>query len=618
MPIQKLPDIIINQIAAGEVIERPASVVKELIENSIDARAQNITVEIEAGGKNLIKITDDGDGISKADLPLMFERHATSKVLGKNLLNISTLGFRGEGLASIASIAKVKVVSQNANDNACSYEVNAGKATEIKEANLSKGTILEVRDLFCSVPARLKFLKSDKYEASLISELVNKIALSNPTIGFSLKIDGKEKFNYRCLNSVELYSNRYADIMGADFVENSYDVDYEEEDIKVSGRISLPNFNRGSSDKQFFYINKRPVKDKVFQAALRSSYFDFLARDRHPVCLVFLEIPNFEVDINVHPAKTEIRFRDAEKIKQILKTAFKAKLKSNNFSFNQSSFDQINKMVNKNAIFHHQKVSNSASGKITQDKINNLSNSPTPTQTVATGFNNYTPKASNITANNLKLDVDNEVEFRQFEVDEGVHQELTKNSLGAAICQIHNSYIISQTEEGLVLVDQHAAHERINYERSKDVNEVGKIKTQTHLIAEIIELSEIEIVRLLEYREKLADYGLKFEKFGIKAVAIKESPDFLAKENFHSFLKDLAESIIENDDIVLMQEKFKEHYGNIACHYSIRSGRKLNIDEMNQLLRDMESTPHTSTCNHGRPTYIKLKLSDIEKLFERS
>ncbi|MBT4921811.1 MAG: DNA mismatch repair endonuclease MutL [Rickettsiales bacterium] len=615
MPIQKLPNILINQIAAGEVIERPASVVKELIENSIDANAKNIEIIISAGGKNLIKIIDDGDGVAKEEFALMFERHATSKLSGKNLLNIITLGFRGEGLASIASIANIRLTSKIASDKAYSYEINGGTAGKVQEANLSKGTIIEVRDLFCTVPARLKFLKADKYEASLITALVNQIALSNPDISFNLSIDDKQKLKYRTLNLDEHFDNRYADIIGSDFVENSYKLDYAEDDIKVQGRISFPNFNRGSSDKQFFYINKRPVKDKIFQAALRSSYFDFLPRDRHPVCLIFLEIPNYEIDINVHPSKTEIRFRDGEKVKKILKTAFKEKLKNNDFSFNQNSFDQMKSMVNKNKIFHHQKY-NEKSAQLDISKLDNLSSSGSGTQAFA-----YPSAASvNSQPSSPSFELNQDPKFRTFEAsgqDLGSDNvDNTSHSLGAAICQVHNTYIIAQTEEGMVIVDQHAAHERINYEKSKNITE-GNVKTQTHLIAEIVELSEIEIAKLLEFRDQLAELGLKFEKFGIKAVAIKESPDFLSGCDFVTFLKDLAESIIENNDIILMQDKFKEHYGNIACRYSIRSGRQLSVDEMNHILRSMEQTSHTSTCNHGRPTYIKLKLSDIEKLFER-
>ncbi|MBT4989861.1 MAG: DNA mismatch repair endonuclease MutL [Rickettsiales bacterium] len=614
MPILKLSDIIINQIAAGEVIERPASVVKELVENSIDANAKNIDITISVGGKNLIKVTDDAVGVPKSEIPLMFERHATSKLTGKNLLNIMTLGFRGEGLASIASISKIKLVSKTQDDIAYSYEINGGVAGDIQEANLSKGTIIEVRDLFYSVPARLKFLKSDKYEARLITSLVNQIALSHPNISFNLSIDDKLKAKYTGTNSSEHFDNRYADIIGCDFVENSYKLDFDQSDIKITGRISLPTFNRGSSDKQFFFVNKRPVKDKVFQAALRASYFDFLARDRHPVCLIFLEIPNYEIDVNVHPSKTEIRFRDGEKIKHILKTAFKEKLKESNFNFNQNSFNQVTKAVNKNKIFHHEKYYDKIA-QLDVGKLNNLSNSPIS--------NSQTFAASAITVNNNSdnhaLDLNTEPQFRKFESNIEVGKSNINNqelSLGAAICQIHNTYIIAQTEDGMILVDQHAAHERINYEKNKGDTEIN-VKTQTHLIAEIVELSEVEIAKLLEFREELSNYGLKFEKFGIKAVAIKESPEFLAKCNFANFLKDLAESIIENSDIILMQDKYKEHYGNIACHYSIRSGRQLNIDEMNHLLRSMEATPHSSTCNHGRPTYIKLKLSDIEKLFER-
>jgi DNA mismatch repair protein MutL len=611
MPIQKLPDVIINQIAAGEVIERPVSVVKELVENSVDANAKNIKIEISSGGKNLIKITDDGDGVEGKQLPLMFERHATSKLTGKNLLNINTLGFRGEGLASIASIAKVKVISKTIEDKAYSYQISGGEVIQdITEANLSIGTIIEIRDLFYSVPARLKFLKTDKYEATLITAWVNQIALSNPQIAFTLIIDDKEKLKFRGLTSKDLFINRYADILGSDFVENAHTVNYQNDDISVKGLISVPNFNRGSSDKQFFYVNNRPVKDKIFQAALRSSYFDFLARDRHPVCLVFLEIPNYEIDVNVHPSKIEIRFRDGEKIKQILKTAFKEKLKENNFNFNQNSFDQIAKSVTKNKLFQHDKFSDKAIS-MPKSQLAKVTDNLQYQAVSAPSKPSYVAQTSN-----FNLALDSKPEFRSFELNQEEQQKFEKLDLGAAICQIHNSYIIAQTKEGIVLVDQHAAHERINYEKTKD-NQALKPKTQTHLIAEIVELSELEITKLLDYKDELADYGLKFEKFGITAVAIKESPEFLAKANFATFLKDLAESIIENDDIVLMQDKYKEHFGNIACHYSIRSGRKLNIDEMNNLLRSMEATPNSSTCNHGRPTYVKLKLSDIEKLFER-
>ena len=605
MPIQKLSNLIINQIAAGEVIEKPYSVVKELVENSIDAQAKNISIEIEAGGKNLIKIIDDGVGINHQELPLAFERHATSKLSGKNLLNISTMGFRGEALASIASIAKVKITSVTKDSKAHSLEIKAGIAEKIISAKLSKGTIIEIRDLFFATPARLKFLKNDRYEENQITEIIKKIALANPSISFSLITDGKAKLNYKAVNN-EYLDLRYANILDSNFIDNSHKINYEEQDIKIEGRISYPNLNRGMSDKQFFFVNKRSVKDKIFHSAIRSAYYDFLAKDRHPICLIHLTLPYFEVDINAHPAKTEIRFRDSEKIKKIIKNAFKQALENNNFNFNQSSFENVKLAVKKNKHFFHQKGQEKTNYfNINQDNL--VSSSQLTNKTVI-------PKS------NLALELDSKPQFRDFQIPD-YQEEINQNQefpLGAAICQIHETYVISQTQDALFIVDQHAVAERIKYEKTKNNLAQEPIKTQTHLISEIIELEEKQIIELMNFQTELSNYGLRFEKFGIKALTLKETPDFITSDNFHNFFSELADSIIENKSLVFIQKKFKDHYGNIACSNSLRSGRKLNMKEMNQLLRDMENISHTSSCNHGRPTFIKLKKTDIENLFERS
>jgi DNA mismatch repair protein MutL len=607
--IRILPQVLINRIAAGEVVERPASVVKELVENSIDAGAKNIEVFIENGGKNLIRIKDDGQGINKEDLSLCVKRYATSKLPEEDLFNINSYGFRGEALPSIASISRFKIISKKFDSNdAWEINIEGGEEKEIKPANLSNGTLIEVKDLFYATPARLKFLKTDTTEKAKIIEVIEKISLSNPKINFIFHADTKKILELKSdliSESENSLEKRVENLLGKDFFDNSIKINSKRGNAEISGFISLPTFNCGNSLQQYLFVNNRPVKDKVLVSALRVGYMDFMARDRFPISVIFINLPPHEVDVNVHPAKSEVRFLFEQEIRGMLIGTIKNALNENSKKTSttissdiinyfkpeeiRQNFDnKLNEKASEIISFDYYK--NEKSKNNYAQNINIFSSTPLP------------PQAKIIEASPQEIQVDNNKFY----------------PLGFAKAQLHGNYILSQTEAGFILVDMHAAHERITYEKLKIQYEQRGIRSLKLLLPEIIELSEANLEKLLEKKIEFEKFGLVFEKFSNQAIEIKEIPEILENQNIKKLITEILDDLIETGEQLKLSEKIEHILETFACHTSIRNGRILNIDEMNALLREMENTPNSGQCNHGRPTYIKLELKDLEKLFERT
>ena len=605
MPIQELSDILISRIAAGEVVERPSSVVKELVENSLDAGAKSVKIKIASGGRNLISVIDDGDGIVKEDLELALKRHATSKISGNNLLEISSFGFRGEGLASIASVAKLKLISRH-KDAKQAYEITClgGDLQKTSLANLSKGTIVTVTDLFYATPARLKFLRSERSENMFVTELTKKFSLANPDISFTLIIDDREILSYDASD----FETRISKVLGKDFLQNSISMSYKQENYEFSGYISLPTYNRASNNLQYSFVNSRLIKDKIILNSVKIAYQDYLEKDRYPVVILFLKIPYIEVDVNVHPTKNEIRFRDSQKIRNMLISALKETIQKAEFKAAPEITNKALASFKKSNALHktsHNVVSSPSAWQATSTPKSNI---------VAQNFVAWKPQET--TEQSLfksAVDIPPESVDRSKEIIE----EYFEFPLGSAVAQLHKTYIISQTKNGLIIVDQHAAHERLVYEKLKQTLNEEHIKTQKHLFSEMVELDEIHLDGLLNYKSQLLEFGVVIEKFGAKGIVIKETPEIFKEINIKKFITDLADNIIEFGESLNLNEKFTEIYGNHACHNSVRAGRILNIAEMNKILRDMENTPFSGQCNHGRPTYIELNKFDLEKLFGR-
>jgi DNA mismatch repair protein MutL len=612
MKLHILSPTTINRIAAGEVIERPASAVKELVENAIDAGASKIEVVVNNGGRNLISVSDDGKGMDAAELELCVERHATSKLSDDDLFDINFLGFRGEALPSIGSVSRMTITSRKAGSiDAWALKIDGGEKSEVHPAQLNRGTKIEVRDLFFATPVRLKFLKTEGTETSYIQDVINKLAMAYPHVAFTLKNEKKTLIN---TSSNDLQA-RLGDILGKDFKENSIQLQLEREGMKLSGYIGLPTFNKGTAASQYIFVNKRPVKDKFLMGVIRAAYQDFLARERYPVVALFLEIANGEVDVNVHPTKAEVRFRDAQHIRGLIMSGLKAAL--------STAGHRASTTVAKEAI-----TAFKPEAKIAYFPRQEFSE-------ITKNFPDYFPPVEN------KLEDKETASFRHptfmqnaqeklFEQAEEVlamrPQELEISNenergvaykLGFARCQLHDTYIVAQTQNGIVIVDQHAAHERLVYERLKESLAKTGVKTQSLLIPEVVDLSAIEIDRLMEQQPALQKLGLVFEKFGDHSVIVRETPAMLGLMDVQGLIKNLANDLEEFGEILSIQENLEHVAGTMACHGSVRAGRKLNVAEMNNILREMEATPYSGQCNHGRPTYVELKLHDVEKLFGR-
>lgn len=633
MTIRILPQTIINRIAAGEVVERPASVVKELVENSIDADAKNIEIIIENGGKNLISIKDDGKGMDKDELALAIKRHATSKLDDDDLFNIKHFGFRGEALPSIASISRMKIASiKQGESDAFEINIEGGEEGSIKPSRLNKGTLIEIRDLFYATPARLKFLKTDRVEKSRITETIEKISLANPEINFTLISDGKKilDFNNKTILNTNPLENRIEQLLGTDFLKNSIQVESQRNNSVISGYIGLPTYNAGNSLKQFLFVNGRPVKDKVLLSALRVGYMDYLAKDRFPIAAIFLEIPAHEVDVNVHPAKSEVRFRFEQEVRGMIIGTIKNLLAQNTQKTSTTISDSVVKLFKADS---ENQISYNNSNNELPDYNNINSEKASPSLREANKENLFTPQSlpprSKVLEDNYanvahKYNTENTSAEAQpvntAEVIEKQEQEKVQKHfpLGFAKAHLHENYIVSQTEEGLILVDAHAAHERITYEKLKVQYEERGVRSLKLLLPEIIELTEDGLDKLLDKKNELAKLGLVFDKFGNNAISVTEVPEILEKQSIKKLIQDIIDDIIEHGEEISLSEKIEHVLETFACHTSVRTGRKLNIEEMNSLLREMEKTPASGQCNHGRPTYIKLELKDIERLFGRS
>jgi DNA mismatch repair protein MutL len=602
MPIRLLPPTLVNRIAAGEVIERPASAVKELVENAIDAGATRIDVTLRDGGRSLITVADDGSGMSAAELALAVERHATSKLPDDDLTHIATLGFRGEALPSIAAVGRLAITSRQAgSDAAWSLAVEGGAKGAVQPAALGQGTRVELRDLFYATPARLKFLKAARTELDHASDVVNRLAMANPGIAFALFDDARPVLRYAAAAGDLLGGDaaaarlaRLAQVMGREFADNALPIDVVREGVRLTGHIGLPTLNRATAAQQYLFVNGRPVRDRLLQGAVRGAYQDFLARDRHPLVALFLELPAEAVDVNVHPTKAEVRFRDPGLVRGLIVGAAKHAL----------------------AAAGHRASTTVAAATLgsLRPATATMGTAWRQTTTVPRGF------AEAAAAAYAPLEAD-AGELPGFAAPNArtAQPEATADAfpLGAARAQLHETYIVAQTADGIVIVDQHAAHERLVYERMKQALSATGIERQSLLIPEVVELEAAAVERLLARRAELAELGLVIEAFGPGAVVVREVPALLGPADVQGLVRDLADELAEFGQALGLKERLEAICGTMACHGSVRAGRRLTPAEMDALLREMEATPHSGQCNHGRPTYVELKLADIERLFGR-
>ena len=602
MPVRQLPEQIVNRIAAGEVVERPASVVKELVENAIDAGASRIDIFTDGGGRRRIGITDDGGGMTHGDLALAVDRHATSKLDDEDLLQIRTLGFRGEALPSIGAVAKLGITTRHASEpHAWSLSVEAGMKSAIMPAALSAGTRVEVSDLFYATPARLKFLKTDRTEAEAIREVVRRLAMARPDIAFTLAGEERAPVSFAAaLPGATGRLTRLGDILGADFRANAVEIVAEREGVVIDGFAALPTLTRANALGQYLFVNGRPVRDKLLLGAVRGAYADYLPRDRHPVLALFVALDAREVDVNVHPAKAEVRFRNAGLVRALIVSALKAALAREGMRAATIGGSATIAAFRPAAV-----PIRSWDWRRSPARPDDARRSYMPSRGGG-GFAEAAQAAFDVGAPAADLRVEAEPAA-----------ELIDRPLGAARAQVHETYIVAQTRDGLVIVDQHAAHERIVYEKLKAAIEKVGVARQILLIPEIVELDETDVERLAARAEELARFGLVLDAFGPGAVALRETPSLLGEIDGAGLIRDLAEHISEWDETLPLERRLMQVASSMACHGSVRAGRRLKPDEMNALLREMETTPNSGQCNHGRPTYVELKLTDIERLFGR-
>jgi DNA mismatch repair protein MutL len=613
--ILRLPPGAVNRIAAGEVIERPAAVVKEIVENAIDAGARRIDIEIEHGGKSRICVVDDGCGMGPDDLLLAVERHATSKLSpgadgDYDLMNIATMGFRGEALPSIGAVARLVITSRaEGSSEAWSLSVEGGAQDGPSPAAFGgHGTRIEVRDLFYATPARLKFLKSDQAETTAVGETVRRLAMARHEAAFTLSSSGRKILNLPAeAPGEEGRLKRLAAIMGRDFGDNALAINAERDGVRVSGFAGLPTYNRGLPDKQFLFVNGRPVRDKLIVGAVRGAYADFLARDRHPAVALFVDLPAETVDVNVHPAKTEVRFRDAGGVRGLLVGALRHALA-----------EAGHRAATTTSAYALGRMTPQSSGQVTPMRPGWRPHLPE---------NPYRPDSAAL-ADAVEGLYDRTRDFdggfddvgppsARMETYVPAPASPKSHPLGAARAQLHETYIVAQTEDGLVIVDQHAAHERLVYEKMKKALDGGKVPSQGLLLPEIVDLTADEVDRLAPRLDEFAALGLVMERFGEDALLVRETPAMLGEVDIKGLVQSLADDLSSLGQGLALKERLEEVCSSMACHGSVRSGRRMTAEEMNALLRQMEATPHSGQCNHGRPTYVELKLADIERLFGR-
>ena len=613
--IHQLDEAAVNRIAAGEVVERPASAVKELVENAIDAQATRITIEIADGGKTLIRVTDDGCGIAADDLPLALARHATSKIDGSDLLNIHTFGFRGEALPSLGAVGRLTITSRVADKEAASIRLSGGNMEAVKPAALRTGTVVELRDLFFATPARLKFMRTDRAEAQAISDVVKRLSMAEPSITFVLRDvsgGGEGRIVFRADREIgDLFDTLHArltNVLGRDFAENALQIDATRDGLRLFGYAALPTYSRGAAVAQYLFVNGRPVRDKMLTGALRAAYFDFLSRDRHPAAALFIDCEPTLVDVNVHPAKSEVRFRDPGVARGLIVSALKHALAD-------AGHRASTTVAGATLGAMRPEVTTPGSARVYQMDRPSQAARQAAYQAQAPGFMEMTNDLSgNIMDTVPRLDAAS----TEMPSEQEAPLPAEQLPLGAARGQVHENYIIAQTSDGLVIVDQHAAHERLVYEKLKHQMAENGVAAQALLIPEIVELSDGDCARLMEIAEDLSGLGLTIESFGGTAIAVRETPAILGEVDARTLLLDILDELADQGESQLVQAKIEAILSRIACHGSVRSGRWMRAEEMNALLREMEATPHSGQCNHGRPTYVELKLSDIERLFGRT
>ena len=593
--IRPLTETAINRIAAGEVVERPASAVKELIENAIDAGARRITVDVADGGKTLIRIVDDGCGIPQDELALALSRHATSKIDGSDLLDIRTFGFRGEALASLAAVGRLTVTSRIQGAAASQIAAEGGYIAPVRPAAGANGTTVTLRDLFYATPARLKFLRTDRAELQAITDVVKRLAMAEPHIRFILVDHSGDAA--RTLLKLEPHKGPFADalrlrlsdILGQDFVTNAIALDATRDGLHLNGFAALPTYSRGSVVAQYSFVNRRPVRDKLFSGAIRAAYADFLSRDRHPAVALFVSCDPHQVDMNVHPAKSEVRFRDPGIARGLIVSGLRHALADAGHrastTVGAATLGAMRAEAAEPRVYQMDRVR----GWNNPSKMQGFEE--TQSAFSAQTFD-PTPQPHDVEADDLPL--------------------------GVARGQVHENYIIAQTADGMVIVDQHAAHERLVYERLKAQLRSNGVSAQALLIPAVVDVTGPELQRLLEHADALARLGLKIEAFGGNAVAIREVPAILGEIDGAALLRDVLDQLADDGQSRELEVRIDAVLSRIACHGSVRSGRRMRAEEMNALLRDIEATPHSGQCNHGRPTYVELKLRDIERLFGRS
>lgn len=595
MRIRHLPEILVNQIAAGEVIERPAAAVRELVENAIDAGSTRVSVDIREGGKSLIRIVDDGCGMSREELVAALDRHATSKLPDDDLLNIKHLGFRGEALPSIAAVSRMTIRTKMQNQDGWEIRVEGGRKGTPEPAAHTQGTWIEVRDLFYATPARLKFLKTDRSEYDAVKDTLQRLAMAFPHVALKLDHDGQTAFSHAAAlhtDRNEARRERLSAVLGREFSDNAIAIHAERAGVTLTGLAALPTYSRGTSTHQYLFVNGRPVKDKLLHGAVRGAYADVLARDRHPVVALYVDLPATEADMNVHPAKAEVRFRDTALVRGLIVGALKHALHENGHS---------------------------TATTVSLGALHTLQNNQVPAHrpSYSPSYNYYAPTGL---AEKISPSYEPLFTAQPSARAEEMPQEIpvVSHPLGAARAQIHENYIIAQADDGLVIVDQHAAHERLVYERFKAQLADSGIARQGLLTPEIVEVEDSDAQRLLDNAAELARLGLEIEPFGKGAIAVRSVPALLGQRaDITQLIRDLCDELTEHGSVQGLSERINHVLATMACHGSVRSGRRLNADEMNTLLRQMEETPLSGQCNHGRPTWIKLQLSDIEKLFGR-
>ncbi len=606
--IRQLDDTAINRIAAGEVVERPASAVKELVENAIDAGARRVSVDLADGGKTLIRVTDDGCGMAPDELPLALSRHATSKIDGSDLLNIQSFGFRGEALPSLGAVGRLTIASRAEGQEAAEIAVNGGVPGPVRPAALNGGTVVTLRDLFFATPARLKFLRTDRAESQAVGEVIRRLAMAEPSVGFTLRDvsgGGAGRVSFRADpvtgDLFDALRGRLGQVMGAEFVENAMPIDAEREGFRLTGYAALPTYSRGSAVAQHLFVNGRPVRDKLLIGALRGAYADFLSRDRHPAVALFVDCDPHKVDVNVHPAKSEVRFRDPGLVRGLIVSALRHALAEAGHRASSTVAG---------ATLGAMRPEPQGAPRVYQMDRPSLAARQASYAAQAPGFADMAGDYSGRV-----------VDIPMAESREGQEETApapTDRPLGAARGQVHENYIIAQTGDGIVIVDQHAAHERLVYEKLKHQMADQGVAAQALLIPDVVDLSADDAARLLEISDDLYRMGLAIEAFGGSAVAVRETPAILGEVNAEALLRDILDELADQGSSALVQEKIEAILSRVACHGSIRSGRVMRAEEMNALLREMEATPHSGQCNHGRPTYVELKLSDIERLFGRT